>query len=183
MIPEYLIIDGIKWWITNDHRGLRSPQPLCPKHFLRMQSLKSFADQFLSDSILLKCEDCTQIYKLPRGFDKEKQYVLNKVDSMVFKKMKFINIDNEATPIAEHKISSKDSKYFVTSVLTESTVGLRLIVYAGEKGKKDKTQIFIEPSIKRLAFDQKDQHPTEVFAKLEATFADGTRAKMDKGGE
>jgi hypothetical protein len=42
------------------------------------------------------------------------------------------------------------------------------------------TQIFVEPEIRRLAFDQKDLHPNDVFTKVEATFIDGTTAKTDK---
>ncbi len=49
-----------------------------------------------------------------------------------------------------------------------------------KKGEKKKTQIFVEPDIKRLAFDQKDLHPTDVFTKLEATFSDGTKASQKK---
>jgi len=94
--------------------------------------------------------------------------------------MHFINIDNEATPIAESKVSSKDNRFFVVSRLMESKTGLRLVVYAGEKGKKEKTQIFVEPEIKRLSFDQKDQHPTDVFTKLEAIFSDGTKVSQEK---
>jgi hypothetical protein len=62
-------------------------------------------------------------------------------------------------------------------------VGQRLVVYAGEKGRKEKTQVFVEPDIKRLAFDQNDIHPSEVFVKLEATFRDGTQISMKKPTE
>ena len=92
--------------------------------------------------------------------------------------MKFINLDDEAIPIAESKVSSKDNKYFVTAILTESKVGQRLVIYAGEKGKNEKTQIFIEPEIKRLAFDQNDTHPSDVFVVVEGTFKDGTKMSI-----
>lgn len=94
--------------------------------------------------------------------------------------MKVLNLDDEAIPLAESKISSKDDKFFVTAILTESKVGKRLVVYAGEKGRKEKSQIFIEPEIKRLAFDQKDMHPTEVFLELTGTFDDGSSVTINK---
>ena len=94
--------------------------------------------------------------------------------------MKFINFDDEAIPIAIDKIP-KNSEYFVTSLLTKSKIGLRLVVYAGKRGSDSKTQLFVEPEIKRLAFDQKDLHPTDVFTMVEATFEDGTKAKIQKG--
>ena len=88
--------------------------------------------------------------------------------------MKVLNLDDEAVPIAESKASSKDGKFFVTAVMVDSKVGQRVVVYAGEKGRKEKTQIFIEPNIKRLAFDQNDLHPADVFLALDGTFEDGT---------
>jgi len=118
--------------------------------------------------------------KLPRNIENERQYILDKIDAKFFKSIKFINLDDEAIPIAEDKAKSTDRKYFVTSRLMESKTGLRLVVYAGERGKKEKTEIFIEPEIKRLAFDQADLHPTDVFTKLEATFNDGTKATQKK---
>ena len=72
------------------------------------------------------------------------------------------------------------SVFFATATLTKSKVGLRLVVYAGERGSAKKTQIFVEPDIKRLAFDQTNMHPNEVFAELEATFIDGHKASMRK---
>lgn len=130
----------------------------------------------------LKCEDCIEPYLIPRGVLKEKQYVLDRIDSKIFKGMKFINLDDEALPIAEDKIP-KNTDYFVTSVLTKSKVGLRLVIYAGKRGNDKKTQIFVEPDIRRLAFDQGDLHPNDVFTKVEAFFFDGSKAKIEKNIE
>lgn len=134
-----------------------------------MYPVKSHGDRFLSEAKYLRCEECKKGYSIPRNWENEQQYVLDKVDSKLFKGIKFINLDDEAIPIAEDKKSSRDNKFFITSLLTKSKTGLRLIVYAGEKGKKEKTQIFVEPDIKRLAFDQKDLHPNEVFTKSYST--------------
>lgn len=176
MNEQALIIDGVKWYITtNSNNGSREVQPLCPNDCVRL-SLE------VNDSYLciLKCEECKQQYRLTREFNKQKRYILDKIDSKVFKNFKFINLDDEAIPIAESKVSSKDNKFFTTALLTQSKVGLRLVVYAGEKGQKEKTQIFVEPEIKRLAFDQKDLHPSDVFIKLEGTFNDGTKASIEQ---
>lgn len=172
MLKHGITIDGIKWII-----GERPPKaiPLCPKNFIK---LDPYPNELFPKK--LKCEECQKIYSLPRDYNKEQQYVLNKINSKTYKKMRFINLDDEALPIAQEKKSSKDSKYFVTSLLTESKTGLRLVVYAGKKGEKKKAQIFVEPDIKRLVFDQKDLHPTDVFTKLEATFSDGTKASLKK---
>jgi len=171
MSEQNLIIDGIKWHVTG-----RQVQPLCPKHHLRLYVVGG--SEYISSS--LSCEECNTPYRLPRYVYSEKIYILDKLDSKIFKDMKFINLDDEAIPIAESKVSSKDNRYFTTALLTESKVGLRLVVYAGEKGKLHKTQIFVEPDIKRLAFDQKDLHPSDVFVKLEGTFEDGTKSSINK---
>jgi len=179
MKNQYITIDKIKWWVRTDITDNRIAQPLCPIHNLRLRPIKDVYSKkydFWKHSRTLRCEDCKKSHRIPRNYEAEQQYVIDRLDAKVFKSMKFINLDDEALPIAKEKISSKDNKYFVTSLLTKSKTGLRLVVYAGKKGEKKKTQIFVEPDIKRLAFDQKDLHPTEIFTKLEATFKDKTKS-------
>jgi len=171
-MSEYsIIIDGVKWYIDS----FRHVKPLCPKHHLPL-----YLEVNDYNECYLKCEECANSYMFKREFNAQKQYILDKLDSKMFKNMRFINLDDEAIPIAEAKASSKDNKYFATAVLTESKVGKRLVVYAGEKGKPTKTQIFVEPEIKRLSFDQKDLHPADVFTKLEATFDNGDATVIKK---
>lgn len=184
MNSESIVIDKIKWWVYKDGLGIRTAVPLCPTHDLRLrpvQDIFSSRYNFNNISRSLKCEDCENLNKIPRAYQEEKQYVLDRIDAKIFKGMKFINLDDEALPIAEGK--AKNSKYFVTALLTESKVGLRLVVYAGERGNNKKTQIFVEPEIKRLAFDQNNLHPSDIFSSIEAIFEDGTKAKIEKGGE
>ena len=169
-------IDGVLWHIAGAKLG--DIQPLCPTHRLRLQVYPSTLSEYTS--VYLECVECDTPFLLPRFIVQERKYVMDKVDSKIFTQMKILNLDDEAVPIAESKVSSKNEKFFVTAILTESKVGQRLVVYAGEKGKKEKTQIFVEPEIKRLAFDQKDTHPSEVFLKLEGTFNDGTTISMER---
>lgn len=173
-------IDGVLWWVWQGNASVRHVQPVCPLHKLRMYPARHSYMNYDSQAARLKCEECADFHNLPRNYSKEERYVLDKIDAKIFKGMKVFNIDDEAVPLVEEKLKSVDSKYFVTSLLTKSKTGLRLVVYAGEKGSEAKTQIFVEPEIKRLAFDQKDLHPTEVFTKLEATFSDGTKASQEK---
>lgn len=172
MQPQKVRLDGVDWYI--DAHSIANVVPLCPKHHLSLD--------FISyDTNFLRCEDCDSPYRLPRSIGKEKKYILKKLDAPTFKSMKLLNLDDEAIPLAEKKMKSKDGKYFVTGLLTESKVGLRLIVYAGEKGSSKKTQIFVEPKIKRLAFDQNDLHPTDVFTVVEATFKNLGKASFKDG--
>lgn len=178
MNPVTVKVDNIIWYVTTLRNLTRDIQPLCPIHSLRMYPQKYSYQSYSDDAELLKCEDCSKPYGIPRNYKKEKAYVIDRIDAKVFKGLQVLNLDDEALPIARDKIS--DSDYFVTSLLTKSKIGLRLVVYAGKKGYKDKTQIFVEPEIKRLAFDQKNTHPSDVFTKLEATFKDGSTASMVK---
>lgn len=163
-------VDGILWNIKNGLRG-RSVTPICPTHSMRMS-----ASEF---SIYIKCEECGKSIKMPRDFGDERRYVLDRIDAKIYKSMKIINLDDEAVPLAEGKYS-EDDKYFVTAIITKSKIGKRLVVYAGEKGRREKTQIFVEPEIKRLSFDQNNLHPTDVFTKVEATFSDNTTGTLEK---
>jgi hypothetical protein len=182
MEKQKIRVDKTDWWIYEE-KGIRFPQPLCPIHHLRMYPVKYQMDNIYDsaeESNWLRCEDCKEFHNLPRKFREEKKYVINKIDAKVFKGMKVLNLDDESVPLTEEKLSSEDKKYFVTGLLTKSKVGLRLVIYAGERGRKEKTQIFVEPTIKRLAFDQKDLHPTDVFTKVEATFDDDSRSSLNK---
>lgn len=169
MSIEPVTIDGVNWIF--DIVG--NPHPICRKHFLALHWVNPWDFE-------LECAECENVIELPRTISNEQRYIKNKIESKEFKKLKFLNLDDEAIPLAEEKLKSPDDKYFVTSKLIKSKVGLRLIVYAGERGKKDKTQIFIEPEIRRIAFDQKDLHPSDVFTKVEATFEDGSKASIER---
>lgn len=164
-------IDGIHW-IINEYDAV---QPICPKHHLELEARGG--EEWYTNTLI--CDDGHEI-ELPRIIGNEKAYVLKKLRSKEYKSMKLLNLDDEAIPIAERKIKSDDNKFFVTGVLTKSKVGLRLVIYAGEVGSSEKTQIFVEPEIKRLAFDQANLHPTDVFTKVEAIFKDGGSASLDK---
>lgn len=187
MEKDLLRIDGIKWWITKSTTGTRLPVPLCPQHNMRLKpKIKSEYDSRyrktlalrLSESDELICKDDSKVFKIPRKFDEEKEYVIDKVDAKVFSGMKVINLDDEVTPVAKEQLKGTD--YWVKAKVTESKSGTRLIVWAGNKSKKNKTQLFVEPELKRLSFDQNDDHPTQVFSKVEAVFADKIKAKIEK---
>lgn len=169
-------IDGVLW-------SERAPiKPYCPVHRLEMDPYTYEADKPLGVRKYnhLRCEECEEDYAIPRDIEEQQKYVRRKLEARSMQEYKIMNIDDESIPIAEAKASTKDGRFFVKAILTESRVGQRLVVYAGEKGRKEKTQIFVEPAIKRLAFDQKDTHPSEVFTSLEATFADGTKSTISK---
>lgn len=184
---QVIMVDGIKWWVTHPTSGPRSITPICPKHNLRMKSVAPRKYLYGRSTIgypkegkILDCAEGPHKFPLKRTYEDEKQYVLDRIDSIVFRNMKILNLDDEAVPISKERLTSKNKKYFVTGQLMESKRGLQLVLYAGEKGKSEKTQIFVEPSIKKLSFDQNNLHPSEVFTKIEAIFRDGTKASLIK---
>lgn len=185
---SYIVVDKIKWWIT-DATGYRVASPLCPEHHLRLAPvIRTYYDgrfrmtrKHSSDvSTQLICAEGPHIIDMPREYSDELKYVIDRLDALIFEKTTFMYLDDIAIPVAMDNIKSKDSSVWVRAKVTESKAGLRLIVWAGDKSKKNKTQLFVEPEIQRLSFDQNDDHPMEVFAKVEATFAQGLVAKLDK---
>lgn len=173
MTQQLYRLDGVLW------TGGITPRPFCPRHKLEMDAYtydEGDPEEYKYDH--LRCEECEEDYVIPRDITAEKQYIGRKLRSLELKDIKVLNLDDEAVPIAEDKIISEDKKFFVKAILTKSKVGQRLIIYAGERGKKEKTQIFVEPKIKRLAFDQKDLHPKDVFLKVEAIFDDGSSSAI-----
>ena len=181
-------IDGLKWWVITNN-GTRLPVPLCPDHDLRLTPLhrrvlassRGYRDQYDSEVTTLQCAEGPHHLDIPRPYGDEKQYVIDRIDAKIFKGMKTIDLDGELTPIANTHAKNKDDKYFVTAQLMESKRGIQLVVYAGEKGRTKKAQIFIEPEVKRLAFDQNDLHPSDVFVELKAIFDDGSSHEMKAG--
>lgn len=171
-------IDGIKWLLATS-----SPIPLCPDHDLRLTPIIDPSDNRirgrLDNTKKLRCAE-GHIVNIPRQLSEEKQYVIDRINAKKFAQMEVVDLDGELTPLAKEEVSSEDNKFFITAHLRKSKRGLQLVLYAGEKGKSDKTQIFVEPEIKRLAFDQKNLNPEEVFVELKAIFDDGSSHTITK---
>jgi hypothetical protein len=187
-----IILDGVKWWDTVSTVNTRLIVPLCLQHDLRMQPVILYSSYYQGgrtqqrakssdESVELRCEeDAGHVLRLPRKYDTQKQYVMNKIDAQAFSKMPVLNLDDSAVPVAKEDIKEKNNPYWVRSKITESKAGTRLIIWAGNRDAKNKTQLFVEPEIKKLSFDQNDDHPLEVFAKVEVTFADGVKMNISQ---
>lgn len=190
MDNKLIRVDGVKWhWYvkTNVHGVMKDEiEAICPDHSMKLTPTARKTSARIngrstiswSDGQYLYCDEGHTI-TMPRVYSEERQYVIKRLKAIDFSKMKVINLDDEATPIAKEKLEDKGGKYFITSQLMQSKRGLQLVVYAGEKGASHKSQIFIEPEVKRLAFDHKDLYPTDVFVELKATFEDGTTASLN----
>lgn len=180
--PTYVTIDGIKWYVVKSTDGSRHPEPLCPQHHLRLTAKpgrvlntrsRQYYDRPADTATMLECAEGPHTLDIPRDFSSERKYVVDRLDALFFEKATYIYLDDLAIPVATENLKEKDSPVWVRARVTESKSGLRLIVWAGDRSEKSKTQLFVEPEISRLSFDQNDDHPLEVFAKVEATFARG----------
>ncbi len=173
----YVKLDEINWTVRLSPALGRTPIPLCPKHNLRLTPIGSP----IALAMELKCDDCDHRYKIPRALEDEEAYVLNKIDSRQFKQMKPLNLDDEAVPLAKEKIAaSAESPYWVEARLFNLKTGPTLVIYAGDKRREGKTQVFVEPGARRVGFDRADSHPFEIFLKVEAIFDSGDKSTMSK---
>lgn len=165
--------DGVLWIRETKYSDL---VPHCPIHRMEM-------DQWViepGDEDLLRCPDCEKHVQLPRIYDDEVTYIERKLKSKDYENLEILNLDGESVPVAEDNISTPDNKYFVRARLMKTRVGPLVVVYAGEKSASDKAQVFVEPNKRRVSFDPKNIHPSDVLAKLEVTFADGSKQTINK---
>ena len=159
---------GVKWRVPVD-RSWRGVSPICPNDNLDLSLIRNNYND-----CHFKCPECNKEYTFPFEHTELQTYIINKLKSIILKNTKFINLDNEIIPISESKDKSDDEKYFVIAKLVRAKNGLSLVVYAGEQGSNDKTQLFIEPEINRLSFDPDNINPSDIFVKLEAKFRNGS---------
>lgn len=187
---KLIILDGIKWWDTVSTENTRLIVPLCLQHNLRLNPVlltesyysgNTRRSRYLSSdkSVQLRCEESDgHILDIPRKYSVQRKYVMDKIDAQIFSKMATLNLDGELTPVAKAK--DKSDEYFTTAQIMESKNGPQLVIYAGKKGHPGKTQIFIDPTNKKMSFDHKDIKPTDTFLQVKATFDDGSSQELKK---
>jgi len=170
---KFHIIDdsGIKWWL--EEYVSKSAAPYCAKHHLplRYPANPSIHRYFF-------CPDCTDPKSVDKAALTQMIYAADKIRAKVIAKLEVINYNGELLPVA--KTSTKNNEYGVTAQIMESKHGKQLVIYAGKKGVHNKAQIFVDTENGKLSFDHKDLKPTEIFAKIEATFIDGSKMSIGK---
>lgn len=166
---KFHIIDdsGIKWWM--DSNTINRAEPYCIQHHLPLRYL------LLNDRSFI-CDDCPTTKNVPRAVLQQKEYIANKLKAQLIAKMEVINYNGELVPIA--KTRSKDDEYGIKAQIMESRHGKQLVIYVGKKGLEGKSQIFVDLENHKLSFDHNDLKPTEIFAKIEATFLDGSKMSI-----
>lgn len=174
MSKKLLVIDGVAWQVEASISGGYYARPICPSD--RME-LDSDGDYYAES---LECPDCEKKYKIPRNLSREKSYVIEKYKASLRQDWDLVDIDGTLTPVTKKEKKSKDG-YFCTSQVRDSKRGPQVVIYAGKKGQKGKSQIFVTPEERRLSFDQNDINPVDVFTRITAEFRDGTRHILEGG--
>ncbi|HYF96771.1 MAG TPA: hypothetical protein VD947_01895 [Patescibacteria group bacterium] len=167
-----------KYWVKNG----RTVELLCPKDKTPMREVKDPFRIVLDQYSEVMCPDCGFEYKFDLPFNTAKQDVARLLDAKKYQKMEIIDIDGIGTPVLKKKVSTKDDTFFASIQINESKRGPQLVIYAGRKGLKTKSQLFITPETKKMSFDHKDVKPTDIFTKVTAEFDDGSVNEIKRKG-
>lgn len=168
-----------KYWVVNG----RTAELLCPNDKTPMREVKDPFRLVIDQSSEVTCPDCNFEYSFNAPFQTVKQDVARLLDAKKYQKMEIIDIDGMGTPILKKKVTTKDGNFFASVQINESKRGPQLVIYAGKKGLKAKSQIFITPETKKMSFDHKDIKPTDIFTKVTAEFDDGSVNEIKRKGE
>ena len=181
MEDKFYSLDGILWLVDkyND-----TATPICPKDKIGLSSEDVIPDW---DGVglyttELKCEDCGKTFKLSRALYNEKKYLVEKIKSLDRKDYAIIDLDGIQTPVTKKEKIDPENGYFCTAQIRNSKRGPQVVIYAGKKGLKEKSQVLVMPKERRLSFDQTDINPADIFTKITAEFCDGTKHTI-KGGK
>lgn len=85
------------------------------------------------------------------------------------KDAEIINIDGELIRL-QRKVK-KDNDYWIDVKVSKNKKGeIQLMVLAGSKNSRDKAQLFLDPTNERLAYDQNNANPCQIFTKVIGVF-------------
>ena len=154
---------------------------ICAKHKLVVDEEIEY-DGFGSPmpTMNLECLEGPHTIVLDRTPGEIREYIRRKIESKKYQEAKYFDIDGYLVPASkEAKVKTESGDYFVTTqVMNSEKKGEQIVIYAGKKGAKYKSQIFIDPKHGKITFDQNDINPKDVFIKIEATFRDGSKASI-----
>lgn len=159
---------NIYWDVEFDLNDCPHTIPLCPKQKCRCRLVKSEKGYYRSEYkyCCIKCGFTITLDKCikDKGID-----FLTILESLKYKDAEIINIDGELVRVQREE--KKDKDYWIDVKISKNKKDeLQLMVLAGSKKSKNKVQLFLEPKNERLAFDQNNAHPSQIFAKVVGIF-------------
>lgn len=160
--------EGVHWDIDYDFNGNPYAMPLCPKQKCNCKLIKSKEKYSIGEYkyCCIKCDFKITLNKeiADKGID-----FLNVVESFKYQDAEIINIDGDLIRVAREE--EKDNDYWVDAKISKNKKGeVQLMVLAGSKNDKNKAQLFLDPKNEKMAFDQNNDHPSEIFVKVEGVF-------------
>jgi hypothetical protein len=160
---------GLHWDIEYDINGNPYSQtPLCPKQKCNCRIIKDVGD-YKEGEYHYRCNQCDFQITLKKKIEDVASDLLEIVESQKYKGAEIINIDGELIRVQREEATDND--YWVDVKLSKGKKGgVQLMVLAGSKNSKDKAQLFLDPKNERLAFDQNNDHPSKIFAKVVGIF-------------
>lgn len=161
--------EGLHWDIDYDINGNPCSQiPLCPKQKCNCK-LKKSKEKYSIGEYKYCCSRCDFKITLNKPIEEKATDLLDIIESQKYKDAEIINIDGELVKVQREQITDFD--YWVDVKISKNRKDeVQLMVLAGSKKLKDKTQLFLDPKNEKLSFDQNNDHPTEIFSKVVAKF-------------
>ena len=147
--------------------------PFCPVHRMELRDYNNSPSGF--------CDDCNKHYAWNEHPDSIAQYLRRKLASKAYQEAEIVTIDGIQTPQlkVKAKIPEENEEYWIEAKLNNSTKGRQLVLYAGEKGRSGKAQIFANIDQEKLSFDHNDRKPEEIFAIVTVQFPSGKKMSIE----
>ncbi len=163
--------EGLHWDIDYDINGNPYSQiPLCPKQKCNCR-LKKSKETYSFGEYKYNCVRCDFKITLNKSIEDKASDLIDIIESQKYKDAEIINLDGELVRVLREE--QKDLDYWVDVKISKNRKDeVQLMVLAGSKKEKNKTQLFLDPQNEKASFDQNNNHPKEVFSKVVATFKD-----------
>jgi hypothetical protein len=161
--------EGLHWDIDYDINGNPYLQiPLCPKQKCNCK-LKKSKEKYSIGEYKYCCSRCDFRITLNKSVEEKAADLLDIIESQKYKDAEIINIDGELVKVQREQITDFD--YWVDVKISKNRKDeVQLMVLAGSKKLKDKTQLFLNPKNEKISFDQNNDHPIKIFSKVIAKF-------------
>lgn len=165
---QLFLWEGLHWDVEYDINGNPIPFALCPKQRCNCSLVKS-KETYSRGEYKYCCVRCDFKITLNKAVEEKGEDFLRILEAQKYKDAEIVNIDGELIRVQREQ--QTDSNYWVDVKLSKNKKGeVQVMVLAGDKSERSKSQLFVDPANERLAFDQHNDHPSKVFTKVTAIF-------------
>lgn len=163
------IWENLHWDIKFDSNG--EPTYItarCPKQKCNCKLVKS-KEEYSRGEYKYYCPKCDFKITLNKSVEDKASELAPIIESEKFKDAEIINIDGELIKVLSEYHDETD--YWVEVKISKNKKEeVQLMILAGNRLLKNKTQLFLEPKNEKLTFDQNNDHPSKIFTKVTAQF-------------